>query len=482
MPRIPKRIRLLLLVAILLIGGFLSTSIASYVVSRDALREGLISSALPLTGDNIYSEIQKDMLRPVFISSQMAHDTFVRDWLLAGEQDPTQLSRFLREVKIKNGTFSSFLVSAKTMRYYHSDGILKTVAEDDSRDAWYFRVAKMPQEFETNVDPDLANRDKMTIFINYKIFDYEGQFIGVTGVGITLDTMRHLLQNYEARFQRRIYFVNQAGQVMLTGDDQQARTSILQQEGIGEVAHKILNHQTEPMAVTYSLNEQLVLLNTRFIPELGWYLIVEQNETADLRPVQTMFQFNLLISALVTLLVLFIATYSINRSQSYLETLAKTDGLTRLLNRHAFEAVLTQKRSELTRRQRSVSGILIDIDFFKQVNDQFGHTAGDEVLRQVANLLRKTARSSDTVARWGGEEFVILLDDCSKAMALELAERLRKVVAHFDFSLPDSYQVTISLGVVELLQGETEVEFFQRADQLLYAAKSSGRNCVMADL
>nr|WP_314900047.1 GGDEF domain-containing protein [uncultured Deefgea sp.] len=294
--------------------------------------------------------------------------------------------------------------------------------------------------------------------------------------------MRHLLQNYEVRFQRRIYFVNQAGQVMLTGDDQQARTSILQQEGIGEVAHKILNHQTEPMAVTYSLNEQLVLLNTRFIPELGWYLIVEQNETADLRPVQTMFQFNLLISALVTLLVLFIATYSINRSQSYLEALAKTDGLTRLLNRHAFEAVLTQKRSELTRRLRSVSGILVDIDFFKQVNDQFGHTAGDEVLRQVANLLRKTARSSDTVARWGGEEFVILLDDCPKVLALELAERLRLAVAEFDFALPDSFQITISLGVVELLQGETEVEFFQRADQLLYAAKSSGRNRVMADL
>ncbi|MBM5570315.1 MULTISPECIES: sensor domain-containing diguanylate cyclase [Deefgea] len=482
MPRIPKRIRLLLLVAILLVGGFLSTSIASYVVSRDALRDGLIGSALPLTGDNIYSEIQKDMLRPVFISSQMAHDTFVRDWLLAGEQDPTQLTRFLQEVKHKNGTYSSFLVSAKTLRYYYGGGILKSVAPDDQRDAWFFRVANMPQEFETNVDPDLANRDKMTIFINYKIFDYAGQFIGVTGVGITLDSMRHLLQNYEARFQRRVYFVDQAGQVMLTGDTQQTRASILQQAGISQVAAKILNHQTEPIAVTYSLNDQLILLNTRFIPELGWYLIVEQNETADLRPVQRMFQFNLLISALVTLLVLCIAMYSINRSQRYLETLARTDGLTRLLNRRAFEVVLTQKLSELSRRPRPVSGILVDIDYFKQVNDQFGHTTGDAVLQQVAQLLRASARAGDTVARWGGEEFVILLDDCPKAQALELAERLRLKVAHFDFALPDSFRVTVSLGVVELQPGETEIEFFQRADQLLYAAKSSGRNCVMADV
>jgi diguanylate cyclase (GGDEF)-like protein len=128
-----------------------------------------------------------------------------------------------------------------------------------------------------------------------------------------------------------------------------------------------------------------------------------------------------------------------------------------------------------------LAGILIDIDFFKRINDEFGHTAGDAVLRQVAGILRKTARTGDTLARWGGEEFIILLDDCGKAMALELAERLRSAVAEYDFALPQPTQVTISLGVAELQKGETEIEFFQRADHLLYQAKSGGRNCVVVD-
>ncbi|WP_027468805.1 sensor domain-containing diguanylate cyclase [Deefgea rivuli] len=481
MPRFPKRLRLLLLVAVLLIAGFLTTSVASYLVSRDAVREGIVGSALPLTGDNIYSEIQKDILRPVFISSQMAHDTFVRDWILHGEKNSEQLERYLNEVKMKNGMFTSFLVSDKSQRYYHGSGILKELKENDPRDAWYFRVKNMKKPFETNVDPDWANREKVTIFINYQIFDYQNQFIGATGVGLTLDTMSHLLKNYEQRFQRHIYFVNEAGEVMLTGNPAQARISILKQPGIRDVAAKMLNHQVKPVQLSYKLNGQLIQVNTRFIPELGWYLIVEQNETADLLPLQHMFQLNLFISALITLLVLCIAMYSINRNHSKLETLANTDGLTRLLNRQAFELVLSQKLSELARRPRSLVGILIDIDFFKRINDEFGHTAGDAVLREVAQVLKKTARTGDTLARWGGEEFIILLDDCGKAMALELAERLRVAIAEHDFALPRPTQITISLGLAELQVGETEIEFFQRADNLLYAAKSGGRNCVMVD-
>lgn len=373
------------------------------------------------------------------------------------------------------------MVSEKTRRYYHGSGILKELKADEPRDAWYFRVRDMKKPFETNVDPDWANREKVTIFINYQIFDYQGKFIGATGVGLTLDTMSQLLKKYEQRFQRNIYFVNEAGQIVLTGNPAQARTSILQQAGIRDIAATMLNHQTKPTQLSYSLNSQLIQVNTRFIPELGWYLIVEQNETADLLPVQRMFQLNLFISAMITLLVLCIAMYSINKNQHKLEVLASTDGLTRLLNRQAFEVVLSQKLAEQTRRPRPLAGILIDIDFFKRVNDEFGHTTGDTVLRQVAGILRKTARTGDTLARWGGEEFILLLDDCGKTMALELAERLRRAVAEYDFALPQPTQVTISLGVAELRPGETEIEFFQRADQLLYEAKSGGRNCVVVD-
>lgn len=475
----PQRLRLLFLVAALLVLGFVTTSLASYWVSRAEIHQDIVESALPLTGDNIYSEIQKDMLRPVFISAQMAHDTFVRDWILNGEKDPSQIVRYLNEVKTKNGTFTSFLVSERSRHYYHAGGILKDVKENEARDAWYFRVREMSAPFETNVDPDLANRDKMTIFINYRVEDFQQRFIGAIGVGLTLDTMKDTLQSYERRFGRHIYFVNHHGEVVLTGNQRQHRGSILQQAGLREIAPQILNQNTIPTQLSYTIDRQLIQANTRYIPELGWYLIVEQNETANIQPLQRILLINLLISAVITILVIAVALFNINRNQRQLEQLATIDRLTQIPNRQAFEIVLRQKLTELSRHPRPMSGVLIDVDFFKSINDEFGHLHGDAVLQQIAALLRQSARASDVLARWGGEEFICLLDNCDLNAAVELAERMRVLIAEYDFALPRPHPVTISLGVAQLLPNENAIEFFQRADHLLYEAKAKSRNCVV---
>ncbi len=179
---VSEKYRLLVWISALLIAGFLATTIASYIVSRDTIRQRVVEQALPLTSDNIYSEIQKDILRPVFISSLMASDTFLRDWILSGETDETRISRYLKEVKEKYGTITSFLVSDRTHRYYYADGLLKTVSEQEPRDVWYYRVRDMKSEYETNVDIDLANRDAMTIFINHRVLDYSGNFIGASAL------------------------------------------------------------------------------------------------------------------------------------------------------------------------------------------------------------------------------------------------------------------------------------------------------------
>jgi len=202
---------------VLLVVGFTATSLSSFFVSRDALERALTDDALPLTGDTIFSEIQRDLLRPVFISSLMAHDTFVRDWLLSGEQDQDRIVRYLREVKERYGTITSFLVSDRTGAYYYADGKLKVVSQDDRTDAWFFRVRALTEPYETNVDADLANRNTTTIFINYRILDYDGRFLGATGVGLTTDTVSRLIADYQRRYQRRIYFVDHGGSIVLSG-------------------------------------------------------------------------------------------------------------------------------------------------------------------------------------------------------------------------------------------------------------------------
>lgn len=122
----------------------------------------------------------------------------------------------------------------------------------------------------------------------------------------------------------------------------------------------------------------------------------------------------------------------------------------------------------------------LDVDFFKQVNDRHGHPAGDAVLREIARRLRHGVRDGDTVARVGGEEFMVLLPGVSEPTALELAERLRAAIAHHPVQLPDTaLPVTISIGVAVTDAAEGADAAIARADKALYAAKHGGRNRVV---
>lgn len=473
--------RLLIWLTLILVTGFCATSVAGYMASRDAIEHSISEQALPLTGDNIYSEIQKDILRPVFISSLMAHDTFLRDWILRGERDQDQIVRYLSEVKKKYGTVSSFLIADASRKYYYPGGTLKSVREDAARDAWYFRVRNMTQaDYETNVDVDLANRDSMTIFINHRVLDYQGRFIGATGVGLTLDTMSHIIDRNQERFRRNIYFVDGNGTIVLTGKAMHAvHGSIRTLPGVQAIAGRILTREPSPTRLSYRSGRADILVNSRFIPELGWYLVVEQNVSDAVLPLQRAFILNLAISSVVTLLVLAITLLTVNRYQRRIERAASTDALTGLLNRQALELLFRNTIRLSERTGKPLAAILFDIDFFKQVNDTHGHLCGDAVIRAVADIARGVVRASDVVTRWGGEEYLILLNDCGLEQAGAIAEDLRSAIARHDFALPaPNRPVTISLGVAQYRPGEAESQFFSRADSALYQAKNGGRNRV----
>ncbi|MCP4320420.1 MAG: hypothetical protein GY951_18265 [Psychromonas sp.] len=135
-----RKIRFVLLLGTLLIFGFLFTSFVSYFTAHQSITTQVAKTTLPLTSDNIYSEIQRDLLRPIFITSMMAKDTFVRDWVLDGEQDEMAIIRYLKEIQLHYSTITSFFVSEKSHKYYHSSGLLKSVNELDKQDEWYFRI------------------------------------------------------------------------------------------------------------------------------------------------------------------------------------------------------------------------------------------------------------------------------------------------------------------------------------------------------
>ena len=156
--------------------------------------------------------------------------------------------------------------------------------------------------------------------------------------------------------------------------------------------------------------------------------------------------------------------------------LSTLDGLTNVLNRHGIERFIESLQA--TRAPASV--IVTDIDHFKRVNDQRGHYGGDRVLRQMGEILRTHTRNTDGLARWGGEEFVLICPGASLAKAAELAEKLRHRVADTNFLPDDPLPITASFGVAMKAADESFEDAIRRADEALYLAKSRGRNCVVA--
>jgi diguanylate cyclase (GGDEF)-like protein len=163
-----------------------------------------------------------------------------------------------------------------------------------------------------------------------------------------------------------------------------------------------------------------------------------------------------------------------------LEALARTDTLTGLANRRHADDMLRATVAGARRHDRTLSVALLDIDRFKSVNDRYGHAAGDTVLREVAKRLTAHLREEDLAARWGGEEFLLLMPDTDDGVTA--CERLRKAIADDPILLPDGtpLNVTASFGTAQWAPGEDPEALVARADKALYAAKESGRNRVVS--
>ncbi len=179
-------------------------------------------------------------------------------------------------------------------------------------------------------------------------------------------------------------------------------------------------------------------------------------------------------------LLLFYVYIQWRKEYTSMRYMAHTDTLTGLPNRRQMQQLLQNELARANRYTAPFAVLLVDLDFFKEVNDQFGHAVGDEVLKEVGLRLSKALRVPDTLARWGGEEFMVLAPATSDPQACELAERLAQVVRETPFI--GKIQLTTSIGVACHRPGDTSEDMINRADRALYRAKHLGRNSVVTDL
>lgn len=188
-------------------------------------------------------------------------------------------------------------------------------------------------------------------------------------------------------------------------------------------------------------------------------------------------------SQIISRLVHFISRVSdeLAESNEELDRLSKTDQLTKLNNRMHLDAELNKfiflSSKSLREKERVFSVLLLDVDFFKIVNDNYGHLVGDEVLINLSTLLKNSLRPTDIVGRWGGEEFLILIPDSNFNIAMNVAEKIRKTVE--DYCFPENLKLTCSIGISNFQSTDTPHSIISRVDRALYIAKNNGRNCVV---
>lgn len=180
---------------------------------------------------------------------------------------------------------------------------------------------------------------------------------------------------------------------------------------------------------------------------------------------------------LIVVIVFLIAVILMKRNTLKLQGLAMHDQLTGLYNRHYLVEVARSKMAEAIRHQWSLCLLVLDLDLFKSINDKHGHLVGDKVLEKLASLLSEHNRAEDIVARFGGEEFVLLLSQCNADQATHKAEQIKQEIELLN---PNNISITASIGIAELdPQKDSFESLMDRADKAVYKAKEAGRNCVV---
>ena len=479
------RRNLLIALVVLLSCAFIGVSGLNYMVTKDAIHTQILQNDLPLTMNNIYSDISSELTRPIMVSIAMATDTFLKEWIMDGEVDSDKVQKYLQQIHEKYEYFSTFFVSSLTSNYYHFKGVQKQISPASSHDVWYYTFLDSGKEYDLDVDADEAGGNMLTIFINCRVEDEQGRLLGVTGVGVKVANIADLVKTYKRKFNRAVYLTDKNGIIQVHRDTSLIdKVTIHDLDGVRVVANDILSKRTDGGNFEYRENGEKILLNVKYIEMLDWYLFVEQNETESLRIARMNLLRSLLIGVCVTVCVSILMLFTLNYYHRRLDQLIDEDSLTGLANRRRLEKEFERLVQWFKRSRRPFSLLLMDLDGFKEVNDTLGHIEGDSVLKILADTLSESIRPTDILARWGGDEFCLLLVSDAEGSKI-MAERIIGAVADISWPMSENEglellgSLTISCGVVQYCEGESLDMLLERADNMLYRCKEMGGNCVV---
>ena len=449
----------------------------NYYVSVQASEKQLKTMSLPLSLDNIYTEIQKHILQPYLISSMMANDTFVKDWIEHPAQDRQEIVNYLSAIKNNYDTYNTFLVSNKTKNYYTQDGLVEKLDFNKPHHLWYSKFVKSKNIHEINIDLNKNLSSSLIMFINYKILNKQNELIGVTGVALQTTYINKMLKKFREKYNFKVTFYNEEGEAILYEENHNNHVSIRKSPHLKQYHDKIISKKSHIIEI--KKESETYIMHTKYIEGLNLYLTIEAKLSEHTGNLKSILLFNLLISLAVVLFVVIVLYRIIQQHSKKLEDFAFYDTLTQIYNRRYFETKLLAEINNLKRYNSDLSLVFIDIDNFKHINDSKGHNVGDEILKIISKIFKNNTRSIDTISRWGGEEFVILLPNTNVREGEILAEKLRSTLENStEIQHILTYKLHASFGVTSYKESDDIDSFTKRADEAMYMSKKNGKNRV----
>ncbi len=459
----PLRFALVLLLALSAAFFYATyTTIGNVVAEQSRVQQQAISP--------VYTLVSDELLRPLYIAETFASTVALTTAMDDDAFDEAELLRQLAAMEQDLG-LRFFVASEVTRKQYMSDG--RTLDLIEGQVAWYFEAKAQDKD----VMADLGQVGDVHLFFDVRIHGPNDEFLGYVGVGKGMQQFLDTFDRYKALYNYEFLFVNENDEIMLTSFPDLVVTDayIPTLESTHWFDQGESSQQSQDSEIV-QIEDEDFLVSEFVIEELGWRLLLLVPLDARQTQVTQSFIANALFVGIIVFLLASAILGLILLYKHRIERKMEIDALTDLPNRTHLERRFAQHH----RSGDDLCVIVIDLDLFKQINDSHGHDAGDRVLASAAAVFKQDLREDDTVCRWGGEEFVMLIPAGDIDRGQRIAERARQNLEDLRVSTPDAaLSVTASFGVAfGNAKSESLSDLLGRADKALYQAKQSGRNQV----
>ena len=387
-----------------------------------------------------------DVFSEAVAVSQSMNNTLIQALLKNQDRIPENqknkiIQNYLSNIVVKFGYSTAFLTDDSQMAYHAENGFVKTVDPSNPDDDWYVPFRDSGKLYELNIDNDQANDNRITVYINMRMEDSAGNFIGICGVGVPINQILSLLRSMEAQSGISIKLVNVNGEVQVANGAQ-----LKLQRSQEEIKAAIADYDYSKSYV-YTPKGMDGFSIIKYISECQWFAVIEYQGGKN-SILSTMLFRNLMICLIILLVVLVIFSFVLGNFTKRTEKVVEeslNDELTGLKNRRAYQAELERLNDDGNMADISIA--TMDINGLKITNDNFGHTAGDELIQAAANIMKEVfCENGWNVYRTGGDEFVAII--CSPVSDLDVLvqdfKEQEKLFIHDKIT-----ELSVSIGTVQ---------------------------------